>query len=195
MSLQEEQAEHQYKTLCRLFILSQCAQTLTVIDYEFEDERKWTDVCLDHVHEKPTGLTYLMTYVVQRNKVARNLIPDPDYNLVYDLGPLYYSPEPEDDHSFSRLFLGLDNKTIAAISHQPADFIKVCEVHGRMSAQCRSLMARGGTKRFLGSSYGLCYTYNVKDAGADIPLDSVATSNEYQGLELILDFEGTYCQN
>ena len=117
------------------------------------------------------------------------IIQKSGFNLwTYSHGALYYTPEPRQHFDFDKLFLGLDNATIKAISHQPSDFIKNCTVNGRVTQQCRILMSEGGHKRYLGSTYGLCYSYNVEDPRSK--LDSIIQNNEYVGLELLIDMEG-----
>ena len=115
-------------------------------------------------------------------------------NLTYSLSPLYYSPEPSSAHDFDRLYLGLDNGTIAEISHHPSAFIKNCTVGGIITSQCRALMSKGGHRRFLGSTFGFCYTYNLDAIAADMKSDYVRRSGEHAGLELLLDTEGKYLQ-
>lgn len=114
-------------------------------------------------------------------------------SYTYNLSPLYYSPEPQSSHDFDQLFLGLDNGTIADISHKPSDFIKGCMLRNQVTIQCRVLMANGGIKRFLGSSYGLCYTYNFNVSSSNLELDVAQSSKEATSLELIFDLEGK-CQ-
>ena len=60
-----------------------------------------------------------------------------------------------------------------------------------MSSQCQVLMSVGGHKRFLGSTYGLCYTYNF-NGSTNMDLDVARSSKEATSLELILDFEGEF---
>ena len=113
-------------------------------------------------------------------------------NKTYSFSPLYYSPEPDSPHDFDSLYLGLDNGTIAEISHQPSSFIKNCTVEGIVTEQCKVLMSRGGHRRFLGSTFGLCYTYNFQDVASNMDLDTVRRSGEYAGLELLVDTEGSF---
>ena len=106
------------------------------------------------------------------------------------MSPLYYTPEPQNAWDFDQLYLGLDNGTIANISHKPSDFIKRCKLRGQVTAQCRVLMSKGGNKRFLGTTYGLCYTYNFHVSSQNMELDVARSSKEATSLELIFDFEG-----
>ena len=113
-------------------------------------------------------------------------------NYTYNLSPLYYSPKPQSSYDFDQLFLGLDNGTIADISHKPSDFIKGCKLRGEVTIQCRVLMDNGGVKRFLGSSYGLCYTYNFNASSSNMELDVAVSSKEETSLELLFDLDGKH---
>ena len=42
-----------YDPLCRLFVLSQCAMTMTASDFLYFGQKQWVDVCLDFVHDPP----------------------------------------------------------------------------------------------------------------------------------------------
>ena len=106
------------------------------------------------------------------------------------MNPLYYTPEPDSWYDFDQLFFALDNATIAKISHQPADFIRNCTLEGKSTRQCNIFREKGGNQRYLGTTFGLCYTYNINHNGRS--LDMATRSGEHAGLELILDMEGDY---
>ena len=124
------------------------------------------------------------------------------------MSKLYYTPEPTSWYDFDQLFFGLDDKTISKISHQPKDFIKSCKVMERVTDQCRVLIEKGGNQRYLGSTFGLCYTYNINSKevkmvfehdertyqanGTDMKIEKATRSGEHAGLELILDIEGDF---
>ena len=108
------------------------------------------------------------------------------------MNPLYSAPEPSipKDHEFNDLYFGLDNGTIAKISHQPSDLIMRCTVAGESTKPCEVLASSGGHVRFLGPTYGLCYTYNVNLTGSDRDMDFSKRSGQFSGLELMLNLEG-----
>ena len=113
-----------------------------------------------------------------------------EYEL-YKMNPLYHAPEPTTPFDFAKLYFSLSNGTIAKISHQPGDLITRCRVQDETTKQCQLLRSKGGNQRFLGSTFGLCYTYNMNISSAkQEPLDMAKRSGEFAGLQLNINFQG-----
>ena len=111
---------------------------------------------------------------------------------LYDMHPLYYSPETISDYNFADIYNKLPNADIIEISHKPSEFIINCTVDGVTTKQCKTLMEVGGNKRILGATFGLCYTFNMIGGNTTrADLDCVKKGGEYNGLELTLDLSGT----
>ena len=110
-------------------------------------------------------------------------------DIVYQMSPLYYSPQPQDEFDFADLYLNLSHADIKEIGHRPEQFIRSCTVGGKRTSQCQTFLKEGGNQLVFGPESGLCYTYNTfgGQINSSADLDVVRNAGEAKGLEVVLD--------
>ena len=80
---------------------------------------------------------------------------------LYDLNPLYYTPEVnKSELVFRQMYLQLTQEEVMQVAHSPSVMISSCKIFGwEQPVECEQL--RNGTYPMFNPNYGVCFTFNM----------------------------------